>query len=473
MFQSLVRLFVHLRFSGRSSVPNHRLVTPAQMIDPIVHPRSLRVLIVAEHASKQFGGEAILPLHYFRVLRQRGIEAWLVVHERTRSELLASFPQDSDRIYFTADTAMHRMLFSAHPYLPRKVFEITLGFAMGLLTQMHQRRLIKQLVKRQRIDIVHQPICVSPKTPSLIFGVGAPVVMGPMNGGMTYPPGFRHMERRWVALSVALGRFSASLLNFLIPGKRLAATLLVANSRTREALPAGVRGKVIELAENGVELPLWQSRLQQASEEASVPRATRFVFMGRLVDWKGVDLLLKAFSQVLEQVPAELEIVGDGVDRSELERQAGRLGLVDRVKFLGWLPQTECAQQLAAADALVLPSLFESGGAVVLEAMTMGLPVIATAWGGPTQYLDPWCGILVPPTDPASFVQGLADAMVKLAQSPELRQQMGQVGRQRVLDRFDWDKKVDAMLQIYAETIGRDRQQSIRDAERRSSLSPV
>jgi glycosyltransferase involved in cell wall biosynthesis len=101
----------------------------------------------------------------------------------------------------------------------------------------------------------------------------------------------------------------------------------------------------------------------------------------------------------------------------------------------------------------VLPSLFEAGGAAVLEAMAVGLPVIATNWGGPVDYVDASCGLLITPTSQAGFIQNLADAMIKLAQAPDLREQMGRNGRQRVLKYYDWEKKTDAILKIYADTV--------------------
>src|SRR5688500_9946906 len=80
-----------------------------------------RVLVVAEHASAVFGGEAILPLHYFSFLRKRGIEAWMIVHERTRSELLARFPNDADRLHFVVDTDAHRALWRGVTALPARL----------------------------------------------------------------------------------------------------------------------------------------------------------------------------------------------------------------------------------------------------------------------------------------------------------------------------------------------------------------
>ncbi|MCU0567427.1 MAG: glycosyltransferase family 4 protein [Oculatellaceae cyanobacterium Prado106] len=426
-----------------------------------------RVLIVADHASLSLGGEAALPLHYFRVLRKRQIETWLVVHERTRSELQLLMPEELDRIHFVLDTPLHKFLWKIYTLFPRRLSYITLGFGLRLITQFIQRRIIKELVQQQQITVIHQPLPVSPKEPSLIFGLGAPVVMGPMNGGMQYPSAFQHLESRVVRSVFRLGRFSADLFNRVIPGKLWADLILVANARTRQALPHGVQGKVIELVENGVDLSVWCGqnsprshvpsrnssrslhRVHEHPGGTSLSRPTQFVFMGRLLNWKAVDLLITAFQSVLSQVPSELTIIGDGPDRSGLEHQAQRLGLGQQIHFQGWLSQSDCARQLNQADALVLPSLLECGGAVVLEAMAVGLPVIATDWGGPADYLDASCGILIQPDSSESFVQQLVNAMVKLAESPALRHKMGEAGYQKVIQQFDWEVKGDRILEIY------------------------
>ena len=246
--------------------------------------------------------------------------------------------------------------------------------------------------------------------------------------------------------AVALGRQLSNWFNRLIPGKLKAHTLLVANERTQRALPSGIRGKVIELVDNGVNLSVWQPTPVTAKEPSPT---VRFVYLGRLVDWKAVDLLLEAFQPVAAQTDAILEIIGDGKLRQELEALSHRLGLSERVIFTGWLSQPECALKLQQADALVLPSLLECGGAVVLEAMAIGLPVIATNWGGPSDYLDATCGILVEPTSKAGFVGGLTDAMLKLESSPDLRLSMGRAGQERIRKYFDWERKVDQILEIY------------------------
>ncbi|MBR8826933.1 MAG: glycosyltransferase family 4 protein [Gomphosphaeria aponina SAG 52.96 = DSM 107014] len=412
-------------------------------------PNSLRILIVAEHASLEFGGEAALPLHYFQLLRRRNIETWLIVHERTKSELEKTFPQEQDRIFYIKDTFWHRLLWQLGKPLPQKISYITFGLLLRIITQINQRKLAKKLVKEKQIELIHQPIPVSPKEPSLLYNMGVPVVIGPMNGGMNYPPGFQAMDSKWVSQTIVIGRLFANFVNRLIPGKYQATTLLVANSRTRDALPSIVQpNKIIELVENGVDLSIWEAPEHHCSNDI-----IRFVFVGRLVDWKAVDLLLLAVKKALETTPLKLDIIGDGDEKKNLEAQVIKLDLSTHVNFLGWLSQKECAQHLQQSSCLILPSLYECGGAVVLEAMAMGIPVIATNWGGPADYLDENCGILVEPKSPQTFIDGLANAMIKLAQNPEMCQNMGQSGYKKVREQFDWEKKIDKILEIYNESI--------------------
>ena len=445
-------------------------------------PDNPHVLIVAEHASLKFGGEAALPWHYFHFLRKRGVETWLVVHDWTRDELKSFFQDDFDRIYLVPDPYWLRVVGRLERFLPSRVGNFTVKLFVRLIAQIiYQRPIIKQVIREQNIDIIHQPIPVSPKEPSMIFGMGIPVVIGPMNGGMEYPPGFRYMESQLANQTLKIARLWSNFFNVLIPGKLKATTLLVANPRTRDALPKFIRGQVTKLVENGVDLSLWKQKPQiQSSGLEDVTKQhphqpTKFVFVGRLVDWKAVDLLLIACKNVVEHIPVELEIIGTGSELENLQTLAQELDLTklqnaenakstaqnsgdepqkrEIVRFAGWLSQAECAQRLESADVLVLPSLFECGGAVILEAMAMGIPVIATNWGGPADYLDESCGILVDPISRDSFINDLAEAMVKMAKSPELRQAMGKAGRQRVLDNFDWEVKVTKMIDIYQSAI--------------------
>ncbi|WEK03732.1 MAG: glycosyltransferase family 4 protein [Candidatus Devosia phytovorans] len=415
---------------------------------------AMRVLVVTEHASDRFGGEASLPLHIFRKLRARGIEAWMITHARTRDELQIAIPDQLDRVHFVPDTWINKLTYRLGKFLPAQIAYFSTGYVSRLSSQITTRRLARKMVGEQGVTIVHQPIPVSPREPSLLHDLGAPMVMGPLNGGMSFPPGFSTGNGRLGALSgvIAAARYASGALHQLMPGKLRAETLLVANERTRLALPQGCRGKVITLIENGVDLTVWSppERTTRTAEQGPA----RFVFIGRLVDWKAVNLLLEAFARSFNDGSASLTIVGDGPMRNAWQEQARALGLDKSVRFTGWLSQKQASAILADSDVLVLPSLYEAGGAVVLEAMASGLPVIATNWGGPRDYLDESCGILVDPRDHDSFIAGLTAAMQRLAGDAALRQSMGRAAAEKVSNgTLNWDRKIERLLEIYEQTV--------------------
>jgi len=431
----------------------HTVAVPSRSGDVSGAP-SMRLLITAEHTSARFGGEAALALHYFRVLRQRGAQVWLVTHSRTRDELSTLFP-DEQRIHYIPDSWLHRWAWHIGSVLPDQISYFTTGFVARLATQLVQRRVIRRLVASEQIDIIHQPMPVSPREPSMIFGFGVPVVIGPMNGGMDYPPVFRKRRGSVERVLLGLGRWGAQMMNRLMPGKRQAAMLVVANARTEAALPKGLCPRVVHVVENGVDLGLWRPSGEPSVAPANEAAAT-FVFLGRLVGWKAVELLVHAFKKARAQAPMRLIIIGDGDERVRLEGIARSLEVLAEsdapagtIRFMGWMAQRDCAAELQRADCLVLPSLLECGGAVVLEAMSLGKPVIATAWGGPLDYLDSQCGVLVPPTDRDTLIDGFADAMIRLAKSPAERERLGRNGREKVLREYDWDVKVDRIVELY------------------------
>ncbi|GAB4262362.1 MAG: hypothetical protein Kow0013_07880 [Pararhodobacter sp.] len=413
-------------------------------------PAEPRVLIVAENASTLFGGEAILPLKYVTLLHARGVDVRLITHERNRRQLREALPDLQDRILYSPDTAAHRWLWRIGSRMPGAIRDHLFGNLMGLITGWQHRRLARGLVRAGLVDVIHQPIPVSPTAPSLLHGMGAPVIIGPMNGGMNYPPGYEDFEGRASRLFVTLGRPMAGLLNRLIPGKRRAALLLAANERTRAALPTR-RPRIEIMPENGVDLAMFPGTARRP--DAGGP--LRLVFMGRLIPLKAMDVTLRALAMAREQTGQEitLDILGDGPERAPLEALTRELTLTDCVTFHGFLPQTDCAAHLARSDALVLASLRECGGAVILEAMAMGLAVIASDWGGPRDYLRPGTGLLVHPAPRDTFAARLAQAMATLTEDRALAREMGSEGARVVRAEFDWNHKIDQMLGYYRQVL--------------------
>ena len=173
----------------------------------------------------------------------------------------------------------------------------------------------------------------------------------------------------------------------------------------------------------------------------------RLVTTGSILWRKGYEYALLAVRQLVERgLPVRFDIIGDGPEGQRLLYTIHDLGLQEHVVWHGPLPPAAVVGRLQAADVFLLTSLSEGISNAVLEAMACGLPVVTTDVDGlPEAVGDGVEGFLVPPRDPAAT----ADALARLAASPELRQRMGQAGRHRVLADFRLDDQADAFAGLF------------------------
>ncbi|WP_031548838.1 glycosyltransferase family 4 protein [Parvularcula oceani] len=403
----------------------------------------MRVLLVAPNASARMGGEAVLPLHYLRELTAAGVEAELLTHARCREELTEGSYRDYP-LHFVEDSSLEHRVWRATKDLPT-AFSQAGDLLTGTITGYRLRSAAEALLATGRFDLAHQITPVSPRAPSFLGDAEVPLICGPMNGNMTYPPGFERSYGEGTGMVSRVIRTVSDTVNGAAKGKRQASRLLVANPRTAAGLPHGTSAsRVTEIVENGVDLARWPAPDAEPGRD--------FVFVGRLVHWKAVDLLIDAFAQLEET--AHVRILGDGPKRAALEAQVQKLGLSDRVHFDGFVSAEAVRTAISGARALVLPSVYECGGAVVLEAMACARPVVATDWGGPADYvLQDETGILVPPSSPTALAEGLGAGMRRLAEDDALAARMGQAGRRRVEEKFSWKAKAAAVRGVYEDVL--------------------
>jgi rhamnosyl/mannosyltransferase len=205
------------------------------------------------------------------------------------------------------------------------------------------------------------------------------------------------------------------------------------------------------------ELVGWESKVEvipfgidQARWETVPPpppgAAPRAIFIGRLVAYKGLDILLRA----LERVPElRLDIVGSGPEGPRLRTLAQALAITDRVRWYGEYPDEDLPRRMADADFLVLPSVTveEMFGLVVLEAMAAGRPVITTALPSAVREVNVpgVTGLEVPLRD----VPALANALEALCHDPARRRTMGEAGRRRVQERFTQTAMAERHIGLY------------------------
>lgn len=216
---------------------------------------------------------------------------------------------------------------------------------------------------------------------------------------------------------------------FVVPGK----------SSFHYLKDLGIPERKIFTAPNAVDTELFSALADAARRDAIKVRARHslparyFLYVGRLVEAKGVFDLLGAYAKLSEEIRAEVSLVfvGDGSDRAKLMERASGIA-PGTILFPGFAHREELAEFYALADALIFPTHSDPWGLVVNEAMSCSLPVVATSVAGCTEDLvrDGWNGFVIPPRD----FSLLADAMERLAVDSALRVEMGARSRPKIVE---------------------------------------
>lgn len=205
----------------------------------------------------------------------------------------------------------------------------------------------------------------------------------------------------------------------------------------------------IEVSRLGVDTALYAPRPQRDK-----PDLFELICVGRLSPVKAQHVLIEAVSRLTRKgYRVRLRLVGDGPDRDSLEARVVELGIEACVSFDGWRNQDAVRALYAEADVFVLPSFAEGVPVVLMEAMAMEIPCVATWVAGiPELITDGLHGLLVAPSDE----EGLEQAILRLLDDPGLRRRLGQAGRARVLERYDLDTNFAQMAEIVRRRLARN-----------------
>ncbi len=281
-----------------------------------------------------------------------------------------------------------------------------------------------------------------------------PFVIGPVNGGVPFPKGFQSVARQ----EFSNLNFLRAIGRLIIPGYRETykkANLILAGSTYTLNLIVNlfnIKHKQIELlSENGIK----SSFIKEAFEVKSGNNSKiNLLFVGRLVPYKGADILIEAISELKLSVRQKivLTIVGDGVEKANLEQQVQKLNLKEQISFTGWVEQKATLKYYSSSDIFCFPSIREFGGAVVLEAMANGLPCIVVNNGGIGEYVTEETGIKINPISREFVVRELKKSIEKLVNDRILRQDMSFKAIERARE-FTWNVKAKKIVNLYYKII--------------------
>jgi glycosyltransferase involved in cell wall biosynthesis len=423
--------------------------------DDSAKSRRLRVLVIAELANPDWESVPLVGWSHWRAL-SKVVDGHLVTQVRNRENIVKA-GEPADR--FTAlDTTPVEQPVHRFGQLLRGDGGggLTTLTALSALSYYYFEELLWRRfgdrIAAGEFDIVHRLTPLSPTTPSLLAAKcrrhGVPFVLGPLNGGVPWPKGFSHAlraEREW--LTYVRGAYK------LLPGyastRRNASAIITGSRDTRQQIADRYQDKTVYILENAVDPARFTRR---KTEPVTLP--LKVAFVGRFTLYKGADMLIEAAAPLVRAGKVKLDLIGDGLQAASLRALAAREGLPESI-FAGWIKHEKLQERLGESDVLGFPSIREFGGAVVLEAMALGLVPIVMDYGGPGELVTPSTGVLLPMTSRTEVVASLRRVLERLSNDPGSIRAMGARAQERVMKNFTWDAKAAQVLEVYRWVLGK------------------
>lgn len=417
-----------------------------------------RVLLIAEQANPEFVSVPLEGWSHSRAIA-RVADAHLVTQVRNREAILrAGLVEGEDFTAIDSEKVAARMHALSGVLRGGKGKGWTTVMALNAVSYAYFEKLVwKQFgpaIKRGEYDVVHRLTPLSPTLPSSLAKkcktAGVPFVWGPINGGVAWPKAFnaaRRAEREW--LSYVRDAYK------LMPGYRAtrqhAHTIIVGSTATYDQVPDRYHDKCVYIPENAID----PSKFVATRTRTVAPgEPVKLAFVGRLVPYKGADMLLEAVAELVREKRVTVTIIGDGPEREKLEGIVESEGLADGVNLAGWVEHAELQHTLAEHDVFAFPSIREFGGAVVLEAMAVGLIPVVVDYGGPGELVTDRTGYRVAIGPRESIVRDFRAAIQKIVDAPDALEPMSRAARHRVEQNFTWAAKARQVAEVYAHATG-------------------
>lgn len=416
----------------------------------------LRVLLIAEAANPEWVSVPLEGWSHSRAIAELA-DAHLVTQIRNRDAILRAGLRESEFTSIDSEELARPAWRLAEWIRGGSNKGWTTSTAIASMTYWYFERAVWQRfgprIEAGEYDVVHRVTPLSPTTPSPLARrcdrAGTPFVLGPLNGGVPWPRGFdseRRREKEWLSYVRSAYR--------LLPGYRAtrkhAAAIIIGSRDTMNQVPARWRGKCVYIPENAYD-PV---RFPEAPPRPATP-PLRVAFVGRLVPYKGADMLLEAAAPLLRNGQVIIEVIGDGPEMARLRELVRREGIGRGVLFSGWVEHVRLQSRLKLAHVLALPSVREFGGAVVLEGMAMGLAPLVVDYGGPGELVTEQTGMAVPMGSRAQITAGVRKGLLRLVEDPAFAQSLGQRARRRAEQLFTWTAKARQTLEVYRWVTGR------------------
>lgn len=410
-----------------------------------------KVLLIAEAANPEWVSVPLVGWSLYHAISQVA-DVHLVTQLRNRDAILrAGLIEGTDFTAINSEGVAAPLHKVAQALSMGKGKGWTMQTAIASLSYLYFERLVWKefgtAIKAGDYDVVHRVTPLSPTTNSPIASrcaaAGVPFMLGPLNGGVPWPKGFnaeRNREREW--LSYIRKAYK------VMPGRRTmlksSAAILTGSRYTASEIPAKYQDKCIYLPENAID----PARFNLVAPQ-SLDGPLRACFIGRLVPYKGPDMLLEAAAGLLQSGELVLDVIGDGPMMGQLREQVSALGVKDAVTFHGWKEHTQVQSILVQSNLLTFPSIREFGGGVVLEAMALGVVPVIVDYAGPGELVDDSVGYKVPIGPRDRIIEEYRACLDGIVANPAALTRLSENSKDKVQSHFTWAAKAGQILGVY------------------------
>lgn len=421
-----------------------------------MNTKKKKALLIIEQCNPDWSSVPLEGYNYYNGISQL-CNVTLVTHIRNK-EALQKRPEHQDIIYIEESqfSKVYHKTIATLTSIGRKNWPLYIALSYPIYEEFNRQvyQQFKDKIIGKEYDVVHMITPMMPRYPSKMVKVcqDTPFILGPVNGGVPFPPGFQKVARQEFAYFNFLRAVGRNLIPGYVETYKTANKILAGSTYTLNLIQDlfKIPEERLQLFyENGISKSFFQEKT--INQNNSV---TNLLFVGRLVPYKGADMVIDAVSNLSDDIKNKIKftIVGDGSEKVNLESQVENLGLEKIVSFTGWIKQSETVNYYKEADIFCFPSIREFGGAVVLEAMACGLPCIVANNGGIGEYVTPETGFSIEPKSREYLVETLTKKITTLIENKALLEEMSAKCYERVQE-FEWNIKAKKIVDIYEQSI--------------------
>ena len=411
-----------------------------------------RVLIGAYACEPNQGSEPGVGWHWALEAANTGFEVWVVTRANNREAIEEAITKiDAPTPHFEyLDLPRPLRWLKAHLGHPGLV-------AYYYLWQLALARRARRLHRHLRFDVTHHVTFVNDSLPSGLCLVPVPFVWGPIGGSTHRLPRRIRLDLPLGARIHELGRTSMQFLllhfdPFVALTRRRASLILPYTREAQQGLPKKSRPPskaILHLGVSENDPPPRPSRLDKPDEDFVVLTG------GRLVHWKGYDVLIEGFATFMameRDMPSRLLITGEGPFEKHLRTLVARHGLDESVRFLGRLPgRREVFELMSRCHLYALPTFRDGPPFALLEAMAVGVPVLCLDLGATAETIPSKASLKITATSRQTIVTSIAEALAWTASNPEKAVALGQAGRRYAVQHYEWSRLRTEIRQCYVE----------------------